>query len=237
MVLGLYALAVLLVPLTAPAHARWGWRIPVMLVVVSAGVDAARLGLGWGGPALGLLGSLIVWVAVHQLGYFWRDGSLLARGSLRPALLAGAALTAMLLLTALGPYPRSMVAVQGDPFSNMFPTTVVVAALAGLQLGLALLARPWLSSWLRRRRVWRAVVAANGLAMPVFVWHMTALLAFLWLYQQTGSSPMAEASATWWLTRPVWVLGPGLILAAILAVLVRLRSPMTVLIARPAEGR
>jgi hypothetical protein len=117
-----------------------------------------------------------------------------------------------------GPYSVSMVAVQGEDTSNMFPTSAPIAALATFQFGLVMLARPWLDAWLQGRRPWRAVVAANGVAMPVFAWHMTALVAFVWLYELVGFTLADEPTATWWLTRPVWVVGPGVLLAGMLVV-------------------
>jgi len=105
--------------------------------------------------------------------------------------------------------------------SNMFPTTACIAALATFQLGIVLLLRRRLDAWLQRRAAWRAVVAANGLAMPVFCWHMTALVAFLWLYERAGFALADEPTADWWLTRPVWVVGPALVLGAVLATLRR----------------
>lgn len=101
----------------------------------------------------------------------------------------------------------------------MFPTTAPIAALATFQLGLVMLARPRLNAWLQRRGPWRAVVAANGVTMPVFTWHMTALVAFLWLYERAGFALHSEPTAEWWLTRPVWIVGPGVLLAGILAAL------------------
>lgn len=219
--LGVYAAVVVAVPLTARLHAAFGWRVLAVLGIAVLAADAVRLGPGWGGPVVGLLGSLAVWLFAHQLGYFWRDGSLLRGGRRTAAAVAGAGLAALVLLTALGPYSRSMVSVPGEGVSNMFPTTAPIAALAAFQLGLALLARPWLAARLERARTWRVVVAANGLAMPVFIWHMTALVAFLWLYERAGFTLATEASAGWWLTRPVWVVGPGLLLAGLLAVLGR----------------
>ena len=92
----------------------------------------------------------------------------------------------------------------------MFPTTACIAALATLP------ARPGAAGCARSStpgcnaaRPWRAVVAANGLAMPVFCWHMTALVAFLWLYERAGLSLTDEPTAAWWLTRPLWIVGPG----------------------------
>jgi fucose 4-O-acetylase-like acetyltransferase len=225
--LGVYAGVVAAVPLTARLHGRWGWRVPVGLMALALAADALRLGAGWGEPAVGLVGSAAVFLLAHQLGYFWRDGTLLAGGRRRAAAVAAVGLGALVVLTALGPYPRSMVSVPGDGMSNMFPTTAVIAALATFQLGLALLAWPALDRWLQRPRPWRAVVAANALAMPVFVWHMTALLAFLWLYEALGFALATEPTATWWLTRPVWLVGPGLLLAALFALLTRLRPVRT----------
>ncbi|MCA5893895.1 acyltransferase [Isoptericola sp. NEAU-Y5] len=216
--LGVYAAVVAAVPITARLHARWGWLVPTVLAGVALAADALRLGAGLGNPVVWVIGSTAVWLFCHQLGYFWRDGTLLAGGRRRAAAVAAGGFVALTLLTTLGPYPRSMVAVQGDPVGNMFPTTAAVAALAMFQLGLVLLGRPRLQSWLRRRRPWRAVVAANAVAMPVFVWHMTALVAFLWLYGLAGFTPADEATAAWWLSRPVWIVGPGLVLAGILAV-------------------
>ena len=216
-----YVVVVAAVPLTARLHAAWGWRVPAVLAGVVIAADAVRLGLGRGGVLVGLVGSVVVWLFAHQLGYFWRDGSLLAGGLRRPAVLASGGFVALGLLTVLGPYPASMVAVQGDPLGNMFPTTAAVAALAVFQLGLVLLARPLLAAWMRRRRPWKAVVAANSVAMPVFVWHMTALVVFLWLYERAGFELVGAATAQWWLARPVWVVGPALILAVLLAVVRR----------------
>ena len=48
-------------------------------------------------------------------------------------------LTALVVLTNLGVYPHSMVAVRGEAVSNMFPTTACIAALAVFQVGVVML--------------------------------------------------------------------------------------------------
>jgi peptidoglycan/LPS O-acetylase OafA/YrhL len=214
--LAVYAGVVLAVPVTARLHARWRWRVPAALAAAALAADVLRLGAEVGGTAVGLAGSACVWLFCHQLGYFWRDGTVLAAGRRRAGALVAAGLGSLVVLTAVGPYPAAMVAVRGGETSNMFPTTACIAALATFQLGVVLWLRPRLDAWLQRRTAWRAVVAANGLAMPVFCWHMTALVAFLWLYERAGFTPAAEPTADWWLTRPVWVAGPGLGLGAVL---------------------
>jgi hypothetical protein len=217
--IGVYAGVVAAVPVTARLHKAWGWRVLAVLAAAILAADALRLGLEWGGPIPGLVGSACVWLFCHQLGYFWRDGTLPAGGRGLAAAVAAAGFAGLVVLTTFGPYSRSMVAVQGEDTSNMFPTTAPIAALATFQLGLVMLARPRLNAWLQRRGPWRVVVAANGVTMPVFTWHMTALVAFLWLYERAGFTLSSTPTAAWWLTRPVWIVGPGVLLAAILATL------------------
>lgn len=55
------------------------------------------------------------------------------------------------------------------------PPTVALLAHAVWLIGLAVLARGPVTRWLRRARVWTAVVVANGVVMTVFLWHLTAL--------------------------------------------------------------
>ena len=112
-----------------------------------------------GGAVPGLVGSACVWLFCHQLGYFWRDGTLVAAGGHGPALLVAAGLGGLVALTARrARTPPSMVAVRGGDMSNMFPTTACIAALATFQLGLVLLVRPRLDAWLQRR----GAVAGRG---------------------------------------------------------------------------
>jgi peptidoglycan/LPS O-acetylase OafA/YrhL len=223
--LAVYAGVVLAVPVTARCHARWRWRVPVALGAAALACDVVRLGAEAGGAVPGLVGSACVWLLCHQLGYFWRDGTLVAAGRSRAGALIAGGLGGLAALTVVGPYPTSMVAVRGEAVSNMFPTTVCIAALATFQLGLVLWFRPRLDRWVQRRGAWRAVVAANGLAMPVFCWHMTALVGFLWVYERAGFALADRPTADWWLIRPVWVAGPAVVLAALLTTLGRLDRP------------
>src|SRR5439155_22100917 len=96
----------------------------------------------------------------------------------RPAaMLAAGGLAAAVALTAFGPYPVSMVGMPGDRVSNMSPPTLALLAHAAWLTGLVLLLREPVSRWLRRPRGWVHLVTANGLAMTVFLWHLTALFA------------------------------------------------------------
>lgn len=243
--LGVYAAVVAAVPLTA----RWHTARPVVAVVAlgagTLGADLARFSLGI--DAAALVGTAFVWLFCHQLGYFWHDwtqsgggsepatqgwsktrvGVAVGRASLlgRGVTLLLSGLAGLVLVTAFGPYPRSMVAVRGDDISNMFPTTFAVAVLATLQLGLVLILRGPLTRWVERQRVWRSVIAANAVAMTVFCWHMTALVVFLLAYESAGFVLADQPTAAWWLTRPVWVVGPAIPLAALVLVFARFELP------------
>lgn len=220
--LAVYVGVVVLTPLTVKAH-RLG-RAPV-LVALGAGVALADLArLRFGVDLAGLVGSALVWIFAHQLGYLWRDGAL-GRGSRRvPAALVAGGVAVLVVLTTLGPYPRSMVS-ERTGGSNMFPTTACIAALAVLQLGLVLLARPVVSRWLQGRRPWSATVAVNAVAMTLFTWHMTALVAAIGVYQLAGGTLGREATRGWWAQRPLWLVLPGVFLGLALVAFARFELP------------
>jgi hypothetical protein len=115
-----------------------------------------------------------------------------------------------------------MVAVGRDPISNMFPTTACIAVLAVFQAAFAMLIRPAVSRGLERRTVWKTVVAANGIAMTVFVWHMTALLIVIKAINQLGLQMLTRPTMAWWIQRPFWLLAPGIVLAGLIALFSRI---------------
>jgi peptidoglycan/LPS O-acetylase OafA/YrhL len=211
--LAAYSAVLLLAPLTVRAHRR---RPLGTLVALGAGIaafDALRFTTGedrWGYATTAL-----VWVTAHQLGYLWRDGTVTGWSRRAQAGLVVAAVAGLVVLTTAGPYPASMVAMRGGGISNMFPTTAPIAVLAVLQLGLIALVRPAAERWLARRGPWRAVVAVNAVAMTVFAWHMTALVAVIGAAHGLGLELPSGTSPTWWLLRPVWLVLPGVVLAGL----------------------
>ena len=211
--LAIYAVTTALVPLTVRLHRRFGWRAAAVLVLAPLPVDRMRgAGAGW----LAVPGMILVFVACHQLGYLWRD-----RQVPNPAVLAAGAGGVLALLTTVGGYERSMVAIPGST-SNMFPTTVCIAVLGAFQLGLVLWARPALERLTARRRVWLAVIGVNGIAMTIFTWHMTAWMIAAVAWERLVGPLGGTADAAWWSTRPVWILLPGAVLAALVTATRRL---------------
>ncbi len=204
----------------APVMLRLHRRAPVLTVVtlfqLVLVVDVLRFALDRRG--LGWANLVLVWVFVHQLGFFYGDGTLGRWSRGRFAALAAVGLAGMAALTNLGPYPRSMVGVDHEAISNMSPPTACIAFLALWQIGLAMLARPAVTTWLQRRRNWSLVIAANGIIMTTFLWHLTALLVTILVLDRLGLGPEPDTNAAWWITRPVWILVPLALTGGLVAI-------------------
>jgi peptidoglycan/LPS O-acetylase OafA/YrhL len=98
-----YLWVVLLVPLTATLHEHHKWLTLIGLAGVIAAADLGRFAAGW--SELGWVNTALVWVFAHQLGYFFRDGTLDRLGKLGAAGLVVAAVTMLVGLTQLAGYP------------------------------------------------------------------------------------------------------------------------------------
>jgi hypothetical protein len=205
--------------------------VPVALAVAVVAVDVLRF--AWHVPYVGYLNVALVWLAVHQAGFLYADGMLRRGGA--PLVIGG--LATALALTALGPYPVSMVGVPGQAVSNMSPPTLVLLAHAAWLIGLVLLVREPVSRWLHRPRVWLAVVVANGYAMTVFLWHLTALFALTAVTLHVGVDQPAAGSTAWWLTRPAWLAALALVTAGLVAAFRRADGPWLTSGALRSDGR
>lgn len=227
---GVYTVLIVLVPATAMLHARAGKSVLALLVALIVGGMALDRGAGleWAGWVTAAL----VWLFCHQLGYAWRSWQLGRWPLISRVAVAGAGLTALMGLMAAG-FPRSMVATVGAAESNIFPTNAAIAALAVFQLGLLILITPAAERLLRRPAWWKPVVALNAVAMTVFVWHMTAYLAVVWLYERTGATLPAEPSGAWWAQRGLWLVAPLVVLVVLIAVFARVEFAAR----RPNENR
>ncbi|MEV6278507.1 acyltransferase [Nocardia sp. NPDC051832] len=219
---GVYLGVVALAPVMWALHRRFGIAVPVLLVAGVAGVDLVRFGLGH--TEFGLVNVALVWLAVHQLGFLYADGRLGRRAG---GALAIGGLAAAVALVTFGPYPLSMVGMPGAAVSNMSPPTAALMAHALWLIGAAVLLRNSISRVLARPRVWLAVVAANGVAMTAFLWHLTALFLVSGVQLALGSAGPTVGSALWWLSRPIELS----LFAAVTAVLIALFRRMD----RPRE--
>ena len=202
--LAVYVFVVLLVPFTYAAWERFGFKSFGLLVLAAVINDALFFGADL--RALGWLNYAFVWLAVHQLGYAWRDGYLAgARQGL--AWFLGGVIVLIGLIT-IGPYPVSMVSVPGQAVSNTLPPKIAMLALGIAQCGLLLSMEAPMRRWLARARPWTAVVLVNGMIMTVFLWHLTAstlAIGGALLLNQVGLSAV-PGTGEWWSLRPVWIL-------------------------------
>lgn len=218
-----YVFVIALTPVMLRLHRAWGIAIPVALAAAVVAGDVVRFALDVGWPAW--LNLAWVWLFAHQLGFFYGDSSLVAAGGRRHAALAVAGLVGLVALTNLGPYPRSMVGTDVERISNMNPPTACIVFLTLWLVGAAMLLRPRLSGWLARRRPWMAVIAANGMIMTVFLWHLTALLLVILALHPLGLGHPRDSTVSWWLQRPLWLAVPALVLAALVAAFGRFERP------------
>lgn len=221
--IGIYLAMVAFTPPLLRLHERYGWGAFGGLVAAAGLVDLLRFGFGV--PYVEFLNFAFVWLAVHQLGFLRADGKLR-----RPYLLAGAGLAGVVLLVTYGPYPLSMVGMPGEKISNMAPPTFALLC-HGLWLvgGVESLRGP-ARRWLRRPRVWRAVVAANGVSMTAFLWHLTAMLGVYGALLALGVRLPEPATGAWWAQVPVRVVVAGGVTALLVTVFRRFEQPSAVVL-------
>ena len=202
--LAVYVFVVVLVPITHCAWQRYGFKSFGILVIAAVINDVLFFAADM--KALGWLNYAFVWLAVHQLGYAWRDGYMAgARQGL--AWMAGGIAVLVGLIT-IGPYPVSMVSVPGQEISNTLPPKIAMLALGIAQCGLLLSVEAPMRRWLSRTTPWTAVVLVNSMIMTVFLWHLTAstlAIGCALLFNNAGLNVL-PGSGGWWLLRPVWLL-------------------------------
>ena len=224
--LAVYLIVIMVTPVMRELHNRFRIIVPIVSVVLVVAVDSLRFGFRI--PYVAWLNVLFVWLFVHQLGFFYGDGSLLRLPKWVYALITAAGLGSLIVLTNIGVYPRSMVGTGFEKISNMNPPTICIVALTLWLVGLAMLLRMPLNRWLNKQRPWMAVIAANTMIMTLYLWHLTAFaIAFIILYP-TGLGHQPKSIPLFWLERPVWIIVPGIILTGLVAIFARFERPARV---------
>ncbi len=214
--LAVYVGVVVLVPLSYAAWQRFGmasfWVLAAAVAVDDLLFFAADL------KAVGWLNYAFIWLAVHQLGYAWREGKL--QSGANALWWTAAGLIILIALVALGPHPLSMVSVPGEAVSNSLPPKLPMLLLGMIQIGLALAFEAPMRRWLERPRPWTATVLINGMIMTIFLWHLTASTLIVGMAIQLGNLGLAvePGSGAWWAARPLW-MGLYLLLLAPLALI------------------
>ncbi len=201
--LAIYIMLVILAPAAYRAWRRYGFlsfsAFVGLAVLTDIGFFAADLRwLGWSNY-------FWVWLAVHQLGFAWRDGRL---GS--PALLlacSAAGFVTLYLLITEGPYPLAMVGSPDEGLSNTLPPKITLIALGIFQFGLLLALEGPMRRALDSLRLWTATVLINSMIMTLYLWHITVmvLLGTVLYFADGFGFGIEPGTTTWWWTRPLWI--------------------------------
>ena len=201
--LSIYITLVLLAPFAYRLWRRFGFVSFWAFVALAAIVDALFFGADIRWP--GWTNYFWVWLAVHQLGFAWRDGRM---G--KPALLliySALGFGALYLLIHHGPYPLAMVSSPDKDVSNTLPPKITLLALGVFQFGLLLALEGPMRRALDNLKLWTATVLINSMIMTVYLWHITIMvLVGSAMYLSDGFGFGIEpGTQAWWLTRPLWI--------------------------------
>ncbi|MEU0374955.1 acyltransferase [Streptomyces sp. NPDC006283] len=216
--IGIYLAMVAFTPPLLKLHERHGWAAFGALLGAAVAVDVLRFAADV--PFVEFLNFAFVWLAVHQLGFLRADGRIRMPAALAAAGLAGAA-----ALVALGPYPLSMVGMPGEKVSNMAPPTLALLCHGLWLVGAVELLKGRGAGLVSRPRVWRGVVAANGIAMTAFLWHLTAMLGVYGAMIATGTALPEPATGGWWAQMPMRIAAAAGLTALLVAVFRRFERP------------
>lgn len=221
--LAAYLLVTALTPLTLAWHERHGSTLMLgACVLLTLVVDGLRFTIAADGPWLGnqpavaAINVVVVWLAIHQLGFIWADERLPADGRFQAGvILVGVSL--LIIMIGWGRYPLTMVPIEGsDAPNNAGPPTAALYALTLVQLGIVLALRPTVTAWLQRPMIWAPVAIIGAALMTLYLWHQPVLVLVANIVYPLGWMPVTETvDLRWWLWRLPWVAICGVVLAVL----------------------
>jgi len=216
--LAVYIIITILVPFTAMVWDKIGIGSVAILVLGAILVDTIAFGYDQGWLRWANYG--FVWLAVHQLGYWWRSTT---RANTWAVGFIITGLAWLYVLIAKLGFPVAMVSVPGEEISNTRPPTTAMLAVGSLQIGTILLLTGPVSKWLQNLRPWSWVILLNQMIMSIYLWHLTAMIIVVGIATNLGGIGLRLEPGTgqWWAMRPIWVA--AFIIALIPLVLVFLR--------------
>jgi Acyltransferase family len=215
--LGVYLVIVVAAPVMMRLHVQFGlWPVLGALAVAVAIVDAVSLTAGV--PLVGHANMLFVWLAVHQLGYGYADGTLQRGGRRLAGLLAGGGLAcAALLVFGTSAYPVLMVGLPGNDVSNSSPPNLALLAQSLFLVGTALLLRRAGSALMDRPKAWFVVATGSSMIMTVFCWHLTACYLVQSVLLMIGARLPAADTPLWFPALAGWLTACSLACVGIVA--------------------
>jgi len=207
----------------APFTFRWFRARPLLvvggLVAIFSVAEAARFA---GISKVPQINWVIGWLGFQVAGFAWQDGRLPVGRKL--AALAATFWVLAVAAVNLGPWPAVMLHHGGLDHSPTHPPTTALI-LFGLAYSFTAAAlAPRVNRWLERSaKAWEVTIAANAVAMSVYLWHMTAAVAVVALAYAADLLPGTEpGTGPWW-----WIKIPFLALnALLLAAVVKRVAPI-----------
>lgn len=200
----------------APFTFRWFRSHPLRLVGALAGVFALGESARFADvPLVPQINWVVGWLLFQVAGFAWESGRL--PGGRKLAALAMTCWALAFAAVNLGPWPAVMLHHGGLEHSPTHPPSIALM-LFGLAYSFTAAAlAPAVTRWLERsERAWSATIAANGVAMSVYLWHMTAAVLVAAAAHLVGVLPTAEpGTAAWWSTKAPFLLANAAVLAPI----------------------
>lgn len=200
--LAVYIVITMTVPIAAAIWDRIGIFSVVLLALGAIAVDA--IAFGFDQQWLRWTNYGFVWLAVHQLGFWWRSA---ARPRTWAMAFVGLGLAWLYVLIGHYGFPVAMVSVPGAEMSNTRPPTTAMLAVGCVQIGTILLLTGPLSKWLLNVRPWAWVILLNQMIMTIYLWHMTAMIIVVGVAVNLGGIGLGVEPGTgaWWMLRPLWL--------------------------------
>ena len=227
--LAIYIVVVILAPTMYRFWQRFGYLSVAFFAVIAVLTDYLFFTAGLKG--WGFSNYFWVWLAIHQLGFAWRDGRL--GKPLIMLLCSAVGLSVLYLMTSLGPYPLAMVGSPDESLSNTLPPKATLLALGAFQFGLLMAIEGPMRRVLQNTRLWASAVLVNRMIMTIYLWHITVMVVMVGLLYLLGGLWLGvpPATAEWWLWRPAWI-------AFLVAVLVAVALPLSFIerSSRPADA-
>jgi hypothetical protein len=220
--LAVFLMVVIFTPVMEKLHRCCRIWILVALFTLMVLIDILRF---WSPiPSVSWANVAFVWLFVHQIGFFYADGSLVRAPKWVYVVMALGGLLGLVILTNIGIYHKSMVGTGFERTSNMNPPTVPIAVLACWLIGVAMLLRNTINRWLARLKPWMIVVQANSVIMTMYLWHLSAYAIVFLILFSLGFVRETAGTLLWWLARPIWIIGPAIILAVFIKIFARFES-------------
>ena len=218
-----YAIDTAIAPLTLPAFRSDPALFSIVLLGSIGVLELLRFtDIGFLSDTLPHLNWILGWLGFQVAGFAWRDGYIRPSSKLVVAGLVALSLAAALVV--VGPYPVSMVHFNGiGPLSPTHPPSLALLLFGAGYSSLAIGAAPRVNAMIARRpAAWKFTVAANSVAMTVYLWHFTAAAIAGAVFYALGILPTAvTGTLAWWVQKIPLLVASTLVLGVIVTVVAR----------------